>query len=157
MPDTRMSIDLDNLDQRITAAVRKVMMSEEFNDRLKKVIHDELDARLQKMDDTMTKLGDLHTKVTDLQDSIRFTSDRLESLVKHTIPAFSEHVSKGKRKFGRTFGASKSSNRHPRRKWNQIEGCGNTEHFRLSACHRLSRKPDAGIILRFCDLVERDK
>lgn len=161
-----MSIDMDSLDERIAAAVRKA-------------IHDELGPRLTKIDETLNKLGDLHQKVQDLDDSLKFTNDRIEALIKTTLPALSEHFAKVTENLAHQ---TLQIDTH-RRKWNLIlhglkgnagedekvtrAACiefaesdlkvPDADHVRFEACHRLSRKDNAGIIIRFCDLADRDK
>ena len=170
MPDTRISIDMDSLDQRIAAAV-------------KKAIHEELGDRLTKIDETLNRLGDLHDKLHDkveaLDVSLKYTNDRIESLVKNTLPALSVHIAH----ITENLAHQTLQIDNHRRKWNLIlhgvDGAAgedeaatrratidfvkeslkvqDAEHARLAACHRLSRNANAGIIIRFCDLADRDR
>ena len=127
----------------------------------------------------MSELLELQKRVTDLETAVTHTQDRLESTIKHLLPSVTNHLARV------TEGLAQQTLQMDvhRRKWNVIihgidgpagEGeevtraasidfardklkVADADSTRISACHRLSKKVDAGVIVRFTDLAQRDK
>ena len=154
------------LDPRILAAIRQV-------------VKEEVSSRLTKLQTTIDSLKEIQTRVDNIEKSLQYTSDLLEETVKRTLPSLADHVAQ----LTEAMTMQTLNLDVHRRKWNMIlhgiEGPENesesdtrakclrfaTEVLKvddgqsthMSACHRLSRKQNAGIIIRFCDLSQRDR
>ena len=161
--------DVAEVDPAILAAIRQVV-KEEMD-----VFHD----RLEKIDESIKKLLELRTRVDEVERSVQDTSDKMEQLMKDALPSLANHVARVSEALARQ---TLNIDVH-RRKWNMIihgvDGAAeepesvtrascikfakdvlkvkDVENCHLAACHRLSRKANAGIIVRFCDLRERDR
>ena len=161
--------DDGSFDPRIEAA---------FENLIKRVIKEELGGKLRKIDDDLEEIKQLKDRVEEVEKGLKFSSERLESLVKTTLPSVCAHMTK----LAESLALQTLNIDTHRRKWNLvlhgIEGQANEEEnltrdkcvkfakdvlevedaspTHLSACHRLSPKPNSGIIIRFCDLSRRD-
>ena len=120
-------------------------------------------------------------KIASLENSLSVLTEKYENLKTKTLPALATHVAT----VTNQLALRNLELETHRRKWNLVlhgvEGDENEpeqttrknvlkfakENLQLSdddisnmhfaACHRLSRKKDAGIIIRFCDLSQRDR
>ena len=159
----------DLVDPALLAAIRQVVKEE-----MKTV-----NSRLKKIEDSVAKLVELQKRVDDVERAVQDTSDKLDKLVKEILPAMVDHMAQVSESLAQqTLRGDVHS-----RKWNMIihgiDGAAGEEEFttrskclgfardvlrvadvekcRLAACHRLSRKENAGIIIRFCDLAQKDQ
>ena len=115
----------------------------------------------------------------EVEEGLQFTSERLNTLAAEVIPAMADHMAQ----ITESLAHQTLQIDVHRRKWNiiihGIEGpAGELEHatrakcikfaqdilkvedaasWHLAACHRLSQRANAGIILRFLDLAQRDR
>ena len=119
----------------------------------------------------------LSDKISSLEKNLSALSEKYDNLKTKTLPAFASHVAN----VTNQLALRNLELETHRRKWNLIlhgiDGNeGESQHttrekvmkfakenlkvkdtaIHLAACHRLSRKKDAGIIVRFCDLYQRD-
>ena len=140
---------------------------------------EELGNAVTELKEAVKAIESIKTRVDDLETSISYNAQRLEDVVKTMLPAMTAHMAQ------LTEGLAQqtlSIDVH-RRKWNLVlhgldgevgEEEVNTrakcvtfaksilrvpdaEHTRFAACHRLSRSANAGIIIRFCDIAQRDR
>ena len=158
--------DESNLDKGLLNAIRRI-------------VREEVSKRLDKIETDIADLKQVNTHVDDLQKALDHTSARLDFLIKTTLPALTDHMAKVAEAVSMRH---LELNVH-RRKWNLIlhgiPGNGNEEETQtrtksktfakdvlkvadaestmMSACHRLSNKPNAGIIIRFVDMAQRDQ
>ena len=166
MPNTRQ--DGEPLDPRIIQAITLAV-----KDEMKPI-----NERLTSIDKSLIKLVEIEKRVTDLEKSVQFTSDRMDSLVNELLPSLADHV----RKVSNSLAQQTLQMDVHRRKWNMIihgidgaagedEGVtrakcvkfakdvlkvNDADNTHFQACHRLSRKINAGVIVRFCDLKQKD-
>ena len=144
--------------------------------------HKSLSQRVDKISREFTStLTPLKTKVESVEKGLQYASSRLDHIDNEVMPAVTRHMSKLAE---RQLHESLKMDAHSR-KWNVVlhgvDGKAGEEesttrqavkdfaksalklseedvrdsHF--SACHRLSKKDNAGIIIRFVDLSCRDK
>ena len=138
---------------------------------LDKKLSSQLSAQTSDIDKAMTD------KISSLEKSLSDLSDKYNKLKTSIIPAIASHVSNVTNQLALRDLELETH----RRKWNLIlHGLdgeeGEAQHktresvmkfakeklklqdtnIHLAACHRLSRKKNAGIIVRFCDLSQRD-
>ena len=145
-----------------------------------KLLSSKLNAQTTEIDRSLTeKISALESTISSLESSLSFLSKKYDTLKNTTIPALASHVST----VANNLALRNLELETHRRKWNLIvhglKGdqdepqkttrdtalsfaknklkLQNTENIRISACHRLSRNKDAGIIIRFCDLSQRDE
>ena len=157
------------IDAGILAAI-KVVVREEMG---------VISARLDNIDKTLVKLVEVQQRLVEVEEGLQFTSERLNSLATEVLPAISNHMAH----IAESLAHQTLQIDVHRRKWNiiihGIEGpAGEIEHatraksiqfaqevlkvedaasWHLAACHRLSQRANAGIILRFLDLAQRDR
>ena len=84
---TRNNPGPDPLDPSIIAAIREAVREE-----VKQTIRDEVKTRLDSIDESIRELNKLNQRILDLDSGLRFTTDRVESLVKRTLPELSSHI-----------------------------------------------------------------
>ena len=145
---------------------------------LKIVVREELGDRLDRMEQQLAMVTDLQAQMTGLESSLQFASKRVDDLCKTSLPALAAHVERvstalamqtldidvHRRKWALTLqglkGAAKEDEVDTRaacvklaRDTLEIE---NASVWDFAACHRLSQKADAGIIVRFNDLSKRN-
>ena len=158
--DTRKNKAQD-VDPVILAAIRQVVREE-----------------LQEIEKAIKDLAEVNARLQVVEDSLTYTGDRLETAITKLLPAITEYMGK----VNEALAMRKLESDVHNRKWNVvihgIQGqAGEPEHVtratcrkfasevlkvkgaestRLAACHRLSQKPNAGIIIRFSDLADRD-
>ena len=161
--------DEDEVSPALLAAIRKVVKEEV------KAVND----RLDKIEGSVNKLLKLQKRVDDLETAAVDTNAKMEKLLNVVLPAMESHMAK----VAEALAQQTLRIDVHRRKWNMIvhgvdgaagEDEGTTrskclkfakeslrvsdaEDHHIAACHRLSRKPNAGIIVRFCDLSQRDR
>lgn len=142
---------------------------------------DQIENSITNLNKVVQRVAELETEVEDVKNSVQNCTDSVEILEKTTLPAITEHFAR----VGEHLAHHTLKLDAHRRKWNVIihgiEGdVGEDEsatrkkttdfaqHFlgldqkvaegtSMSACHRLSHKKDAGVIVRFVDLSVRDK
>ena len=138
-----------------------------------------ISARLDSIDKTLANLVELQQRILEVEEGLQFTSERLNTLATEVLPAMCDHMARVTESLAHQ---TLQIDVH-RRKWNivihGIEGPAGELEFatrakciqfakevlkvedaatwHLAACHRLSQKPNAGIILRFVDLAQRDR
>ena len=145
---------------------------------LKIVVREELGDRLDRMEQQLAMVTDLQAQMTGLESSLQFASKRIDDLYKTSLPTLAAHVERvstalamqtldidvHRRKWALTLqglkGAAKEDEVDTRaacvklaRDTLEIE---NASVWDFAACHRLSQKADAGIIVRFNDLSKRN-
>ena len=157
------------VDARLIAAIKQVVREE----------MGQISTRLDSIDKTLTSLMEIQQRIEVVEESIQFTSSRLDSLATEILPALSDHMAN----LAESLALQTLQIDVHRRKWNivihGIEGPAGEEEtatrdkcvtfarqvlkvedanaWHLAACHRLSRKENAGIIIRFLDLSQRDR
>ena len=155
--------DEEDFDPRMYRAIKKAVR-EEFGP---------IKIRLDNIEKTLGK------RLDDAEEGLQFTSERVDRLMKTSLPAITDHIAQ----IAESLAQQTLEIDVHRRKWNiivhGIEGpvaeseeatrgacttfasevlkVTDAENIPLAACHRLSRKKDAGIILRFTDLADRDR
>ena len=135
--------------------------------------------RLDRIEDQLKQLAEVGQTVSQVEDAIQFQSQRIDDLLKVTLPAITDYVEK---MVNASVIQTLDLDAH-RRKWSiSIHGlpgpAGEDEattrkacvalaqqHLRvpdaaeadIAACHRLKQEPNAGITIRFVDLSKRNK
>ena len=155
-------------------------VSSKLLDEIRKIVREEVDKSLdRKLKTIQDDIAAIKDRLTPIEKGLDFASQRLDDTVKVILPDLSSHMTQ------LAEGLAKQTLQldvHSR-KWNlvlhglkgeageqesgtrakcvefardvlRVPGASNAH---ISACHRLSRKEDAGIIVRFCDLAERDR
>ena len=146
---------------------------------IKQAVREVVNTKLSKIDEALQQLVQLNERMADVERSMQFTSDRLETVVTTLLPAITAHMSQ----LAEGLARRQLELEVHRRKWNLvIHGIEGTEKedeavtrqvcrgfakevLRVedadatvfAACHRLSTKRNAGIIVRFMDLAQRDQ
>ena len=125
------------------------------------------------------KVAALEATMSSLKDDLSFLSNKYDTLKNTALPALASHVSN----IANNLTLRHLELETHRRKWNLIlhgiKGDADefqhttresvlkfakdklkirdTSNIHIAACHRLSRSANAGIIIRFCDLSQRDE
>ena len=146
---------------------------------IKVVVREEMGVISARLDKTLANLVELHQRILEVEEGLQFTSERLNTLTTEVLPAMCDHMAR----ITESLAHQTLQIDVHRRKWNivihGIEGpAGELEcatrakciqfakevlkvedaaTWHLATCHRLSQKPNAGIILRFVDLAQRDR
>ena len=146
---------------------------------IRQAVRDEVSVELKKISDNIDDLVAISKRVEEVETAMKATYDRLENTINVMLPAVNEHMMK----IAEGLTSQSLALEVHRRKWNLIlhgvEGPAgeseaatrkaclkfasealklkDCEKTQFAACHRLSRKKDAGIIIRFLDLAERDR
>lgn len=154
------------------------VISPELLAAVKIAVQEVVGVKLAKIDKALSDLVALTKRMADVEAAMQATSERLDDVVKNMIPALSSHVSN----LSEALARRQLELEVHRRKWNIVihglKGAAkedgtvtraaslrfardvlrvpNAEDTPLAACHRLSQRADAGIILRFVDLADRD-
>ena len=168
-----------DVDPKVVAAFRLALRQEV--DGIKKDIKS-LSQRLDKISREFTStITPLKTKVDSVEQGLQFASSRLDHIDNKVMPAVTKHSSNVSQ---RLLHETLKIDAH-RRKWNVVvhgvDGPADEDESAtraavinfattalklspevvkdstFSACHRLSKKANAGIIIRFVDLAYRDK
>ena len=123
----------------------------------------------------MGELASIREKVDALETSVQASDSRVETVITDALPSITTHISITTALVMRQLELEVH-----RRKWtliikdpasereddtraacislaNDILKVPNAGNTRISACHRLSQEPDAGILIRFTDLSERNQ
>ena len=159
----------------------------EFLDEIKAVVRQQTEASIKVLvtdpmailEQQLAQMNDLVTKVSAVETAVQFTSKRMDDLEKVTLPALASHVEQvasalalqtldidvHRRKWSLTVQGLKGdpdeddvdTRRACVRLARQHLDIEDAAEADFAACHRLSGKKDAGIILRFRDLSQRNK
>lgn len=153
-----------------------------IRDEVKSCIRDEIGAlntRLQNIEQQVTLVAELKKTVAEVEGAVSFASQRIDDLYTRSLPALARHVEE----VTTALAMQTLDLDVHRRKWTlTIQGlsgvadededvtrtsCVNLAKDHLlvedaavtdfAACHRLGRKADSGIIVRFRDLQTREK
>ena len=141
-------------------------------------IQAEIGDRLRNLETAINGLKDIHDTIKGLETSHEFVNGRLDDLEKTALPSLALHVEKiatqlalhtldidmHRRKWKLTIQSLKGpvdeDEADTRRACVNLAkshlGIPEASEFDFSACHRLSKKENAGIILRFKDLQQRN-
>ena len=146
---------------------------------IKSAVNDVIGKWLDSIDNALTQLVQLNQRMIDVERAMQDTSNRLEDAVSTLLPSITTHMSQ----LAEGLARKQLEIDVHRRKWNLVihgidGGAGEDEATTrqtckdfakhvlkvddadatlFSACHRLSQKPNAGIIIRFVDLAQRDQ
>ena len=159
----------------------------EFLDEMKAVVRQQTEVSIKvlvtdpmaRLEQQLAQMNDLVTKVSAVESAMQFTSKRMDDLEKVALPALASHVEQvasalalqtldidvHRRKWSLTVQGLKGdpdeddadTRRACVRLARQHLDIEDAAEADFAACHRLSRKKDAGIILRFRDLSQRNK
>ena len=146
---------------------------------MEEVIKSTLGDRLDRIEARLGDLTQLQQVVTDLRKATADTSERMDDLLKVTIPALTRHFEDvtsalvmrqldqdmHRRKWSLAIqglpGDAKEDEGDTRRTCVEFAkkhlGVGDASEQDFAACHRLNQRSDAGIIARFVDLQQRDQ
>ena len=147
-------------------------------DEIQAVVKQEVGNRLDSFEQQLTQFSALQQQMGDVTASIDFTSKKLEDLKSSSLPALYNHVERiaealamqtldvdmHRWKWSLTIngikGASGEDDVDTRNACVQLArdhlGIPDADPNDLAACHRLARREDVGIILRFRDLSRRN-
>ena len=150
------------------------LIQEEMN----KIIKSQIDERLTRMEDSIKVMSDYGKTLASVEAACNHTSQRLDALHDTTLPNLASHSQKvadalvfqtldldvHRRKWNLTLqglpGEAGENENVTRRSCIKLarEKLGITEAKEddFSACHRLKQGPNAGIIIRFRDLRDRN-
>ena len=150
------------------------LIQEEMN----KIIKSQIDERLTRMEDSIKVMSDYGKTLASVEAACSHTSQRLDALHDTTLPNLASHIQKvadalvfqtldldvHRRKWNLTLqglpGEAGENENVTRRSCIKLarEKLGITEAKEedFSACHRLKQGPNAGIIIRFRDLRDRN-
>ena len=155
------------------------MIRNTVRDEIQAVVKQEVSDRLDRFEQQLTQLSALQQQMGDVTASIDFTSKKLEGLKSSSLPALYSHVGRiaevlamqtldldmHRRKWSLTINGTKRASGEDdvdtRNACVQLArdhlGIPDADPNDLAACHRLARKEDAGIILKFRDLSRRNE
>ena len=172
--------EFDEVDPKTVAALTRALIPA-VNAAVAKAIKQEikdlkLQEKLRSIEEALQTVTNLGERIEATEKSLEFTASRLEKLVSVTLPKMNAHIAQVSESV-----AMENLELHVhRRKWNLIihgvsgeagEDPSTTRREILAfaenklkvkkaapmmACHRLSQTKDAGIIVRFVDLADRD-
>ena len=166
-----------NMDEATVEAIKNAVcetVRKELDSRLAPLLEAVNELRAIKLD-----VAELKNKTAEFQASIEDTSAKVDDVVSNVVPELSNKINE----VATALALQTLDMDVHRRKWNVIiQGLKghageseeitkgkvirfardslkivNTESLQLAACHRLKRAPDAGIILRFVDLSDRNR
>ena len=135
-------------------------------------------AMTQKLDQAKGELASIRDKVEALETSVQASDSRVETVITDALPSITTHIAS----ITTALAMRQLELEVHRRKWaliiNGVAGAANERdddtrascirlandtlkvpnagNTRISACHRLSQEPDAGILIRFTDLSQRN-
>ena len=155
------------------------MIRNTVRDEIQAVVKQEVSDRLDRFEQQLTQLSALQQQMGHVTAAIDFTSKKLEDLKSSSLPALYNHVERisealavqtldldmHRRKWSLTInsikGASGEDDVDTRNACVQLArdhlGIPDADPNNLAACHRLARKEDTRIILRFRDLSRRNE
>ena len=156
--------------------------TEEFRELIrnetKELIRAEIGGLLDNIETTLNSMQQIQTTIQGLETSMEFTSRRIDELEKSALPALAQHVERIATQLAlQTLNLDVHS-----RKWSLtihgLKGKANEDEdttrkacvklakdhlsiadasvYDFAACHRLAPKDDAGVIVRFKDLQQRN-
>ena len=157
-----------SVDPAILDAIRTVIKEEN------KMIYE----RLDKIEKNLESISELTNKVAEIENSIQFVTDQVEDLNTRVLPDMAKHNAEvataqamymldldvHRRKWSLLIhgikgqaGEDEGQTRRTVQEFakNHLKVAG-ADSARFSACHRLSQQPNSGIIIRFCELSERN-
>ena len=146
---------------------------------IKQAVRDEITTELTEIRKALKSLVEINQRLEDVERGLQFTSERLNSAIKDILPSISSHMTQLSEKLSLQ---TLEIDVH-RRKWNLVlhglNGPAGEDETRtraacikfarevlkvpdadatqMAACHRLAKTQNAGIIIRFCDLAQRDR
>ena len=149
-----------------------------IKDAVKSAIKEEIKETLEELKKVREDIQAINTRIDAIDQGLNFASKRLDSVIGTMLPALSDHMAK----LSQGLVKQNLELETHRRKWNlilhgikggagedpkvtraacvtfakDVLGVTDASDARLAACHRLFRKTDAGIIIRFFDLKDRD-
>ena len=160
--------------------LQKIIKDEEFRKMIRNETKDSIRAeigdRLDTIEMTLNTMQNIQTTIDGLETAMEFTSRRMDDLEKSALPALAQHVERVATKLAlQTLDLDIHS-----RKWSLtiqgLNGAANEDkditcracvklakdhlsiadasEFDFAACHRLSNKDNAGVIVRFKDLQQ---
>ena len=161
-----------------SVAEQPFSVSPEMLAAIKLAIKDVVGTQLANIDKALTQLVQINERIEGVEHAMQATSDRLENAITTMLPAITAHMSH----LAEALARRQLELEVHRRKWNLVihgiqgdakedgsvtrQTCvqfaktalkvPDAEATAFAACHRLSQKPNAGIILRFVDLAQRD-
>ena len=142
------------------------------------VIKEEVSGRLERLETSLQQMAELSQDVAAVKQSIEFTSQKLEDLHQSVLLALASHIEQvatslalqtldldmHRRKWSITIHGLKGKAKEDEAETRQA--CVNlpTSHLCIpdastsdfAACHRLAQKDNAGVIIRFRDLAQRN-
>lgn len=146
---------------------------------IKQVIHEEVGSRLARIDEALASLVKVNERMEALEKSMQFTAERLDATVKQLLPAITDHMAQladglvqqtlqidvHRRKWNLILhgvdgpaGEDEAATRSTCVSFaNSVLKVSDAKSTQFAACHRLSGKANAGIIVRFSDLAQRDR
>ena len=163
--------------------LRKIITNDEFREMIRSETKDSIRAeigdRLDTIETTLTSMQSIQTTVEALETSMEFTSRRMDDLEKSALPALAQHVEKiatqlalqtlnldiHSRKWSLTIqglkGAANEDEDVTRKACVKLAkehlSISDASEFDFAACHRLANKDNAGVIIRFKDLQQRNQ
>ena len=180
----REQIHGDFLDQ-IKILLRKEVRSsiqDEIKDSIRAemqaVIKAEVSGRLERLETSLQQMAELSQDVAAVKQSIDFTSQKLDDLRQTVLPGLASHIEQvatslalqtldldmHRRKWSITIHGLKGKAKEEEAETRQACVDLATSHLLIpdastsdfAACHRLAQKDNAGVIIRFRDLVQRN-
>lgn len=159
----------------MTVSDLRNIIREEINNAIKS----QVEKRLDSLEESIKQMTEIRSTVSAMEDSLNFTSSRLDDLHKVTLPALAKHVESistalvfqtldldvHRRKWsltiqGLTGNAGEPEDATRRACVNLAQehlGVTNAKDDDLAACHRLKQEANAGVIIRFRDLQDRNR
>ena len=167
-------LSMEDIKEALLPSIRSAIKAD-----IEEVFKTLLGDRLERIEARLDELAQLKQVVTDLRKSAEDTSERMEDLLKVTIPALAKHFEDvtsalvmrqldqdvHRRKWSLTIqglpGDAKEDEGDTRRACVDFAkahlGVPDASERDFAACHRLNQRSDAGIIARFTDLQQRDR
>ena len=169
---THHRLSMEDIKEALLPAIRSAIKAD-----MEEVIKSTLGDRLDRIEARLGDLTQLQQVVTDLRKATADTSERMDDLLKVTIPALTRHFEDvtsalvmrqldqdmHRRKWSLTIqglpGDAKEDEGDTRRACVEFAkkhlGVGDASEQDFAACHRLNQRRDAGVIARFVDLQQR--
>ena len=166
-----------NIRQIIRVEIRQAF-ADEFGAQIK-LIKDELGGRLLRMVEKLQTIANVRQTVDALEKSAEFTASQLEELQSTAIPKIEHNMKKiasalvmqtldldvHRRKWSLTIhglnGDRGEDDSTTRRKCIELAknflGVDDADPRDITACHRLKQSENSGVIIRFCDLSQRNR
>ena len=161
------------------ARLKSLDIDPKILDAIRIIIREEIEEVKNKVDIAITQLTQVNDKLDTLEKGIQDCSDRLDTVIDDFLPSISEKMCKiaaglttkildndvHKRKWSLIIQGVKGPAGEDSRSTKQAciklardhLGIQDADSTKTSACHRLSKDKDAGIILSFMDLDDRNQ